>query len=211
MEHIATITTAATITALTTLETVKEELGITTTSSDAILTRKIDEATSDIEAHLGRTFCRETITETFWGWVWKAPEYLTLDRAPVASIASVTVDDVTLSSNEYRLDADTGILYRLDPSGYPWAWCWCKSIVVVYDGGYLLPGQTDRNLPAAVEGGAIALMGNYWIARGRDGSVKSEEVPGVMRIDYWTGAVGTAGELPPDVTTRLAPFRRVLI
>jgi uncharacterized phiE125 gp8 family phage protein len=211
MYNIATITTAADVTALTTLERAKEELGITTNANDAILERKIDEATSDIEAHLGRIFCRETITETFWGHAFQAPEYLTLHRAPVVSIASVTVDAIVIPSTEYRLEPETGILYRLTPAGYQWAWIWYQSIVVVYDAGYLLPGQADRDLPAAVEAGALALVSSYWVSRGRDGTVKSEEIPGVIRYDYWVGAVGEAGQLPPDVTIRLAPFRRVLI
>jgi hypothetical protein len=51
-------------------------------------------------------------------------------------------------------------------------------------------------------------MSDYWAAKGRDPSVKSEEIPGVIRTDYWVGAVGEAGELPPRVVMKLAPYRR---
>jgi len=209
MYSIATITTAASATRLTTVERFKEETGITSNNNDGLLAKKIDEATSDIEAHLARTFCRETLTETFWGdsdWA----ERLVLARAPVVSITSITVDDVAVDASEVRLDAESGLLYRLDASGYPSFWTWCKSAVIVYVAGYLLPGESGRNLPPAVEAGALSLVSSYWQSRGRDPMVKSESVPGVMDVQYWVGSVGEAGELPPDVITKISPFRRVL-
>lgn len=206
LRSIVTVTTAPGETKLTTLARVKQELEITDGANDALLESKIDEATSDIEAHLGRTLARATLTETFWDGFYA--DYLLLDRAPVASITSVTVDDVVVAAGEYRLDDKAGILYRLDASGYPSFWSWTKSVVIVYAAGFLLPGEAGRNLPPAIEAGAISLMQSFWQARGRDSLVKSEEIPGVMRVDYWVGAVGEAGELPPDVVMKIAPFRR---
>src|SRR5262249_40930765 len=178
MNRIVTVIAASNETALTTLERVKQELSISGSESDALLTRKIDEASSDIEAHLARTFRRETLTETVWGNPGCA-EYLVLERWPVVSITSVHVDDVLVPAAEYRLDPEAGILYRLDASGYPCVWVWCKKVVIVYVGGYLLPGQTDSDLPPAVEAGAIALVQSFWLSRGRDPLVRSESVPGV--------------------------------
>lgn len=208
MRSIATITTAASVTRLTTVDRVKDELSITTSANDAMLGQKIDEATSDIEAHLARTLCRETLTDTFWGD--NCVEYLILARAPASSITSVTVDDVVVDASEYRLDAEAGVLYRLDASGYPSFWSWCKSVVVVFAGGYLLPGETGRNLPAALEAGAIALVNSFWQSRGRDPMVRSEEIPGVLSQTFWVGAVGESSELPPDVVAKISPFRRVV-
>src|SRR3954465_2449890 len=128
MRTIQTVTTAPERVALTTLDRVRLELNITTDVSDAILTTKINEASSDIEAHLSRTLALAGLTATYWsgeGYV----EYLILDRAPIVTITSVTVDDVLVDATEYRLDADTGALYRLDANGYPCVWIWCKSIV----------------------------------------------------------------------------------
>ena len=210
MQSIATITTAASVTRLTTVARVKQELDITSNDNDALLGSKIDEATSEIEAHLGRFFRRETLTETFWGDS-ECAQYLILARAPVASITSVTIDDVAVDSTEWRLDAATGILHRLDSTGYPSFWSWCKSVVVVYVAGYLLPGEVGRTLPEAIEAGALSLMSAFWQSRGRDPLVKSEEIPGVERVDYWVGYIGEAGQLPPDVITKIAPFRRVLV
>lgn len=210
MRSIVTVTTAATIPMrLTTLDRVKRELDITTSAKDQTLLDKLDEASSDIEAALAYRVPRESVTETFWHESQDASEdFLVLKRFPVASIGNVTVDGEVLDASEYRLDAELGLLFRLNPTGYPWVWHFCKSIEIAYVAGYILPGQSGRNLPQGIEGAAIELMSDYWLAKGRDPSVKSEEEPGVFRVDYWVGAVGETGELPPRVQMKLMPFRR---
>jgi hypothetical protein len=204
------VTTPAEKTNLTTLERVKAELDIANGAKDAILNFKIAEASSDIEAYLGYSVKRETVTEEFWQGQsgWEHPEYLLLDRVPVGTLNSVTIDDVEVDSDEYRLDAETGALYRLDSSGYPSAWCITKLASIVYAGGYLLPGESGRNLPPAIEAAAVELVQDFWFAKGRDPTAMEEEIPGVMRVRRWVGAVGQTGELPPSVQSKLAPFRR---
>lgn len=209
MRSVVTVSTAATATKLTTLERVKAELSITDGSKDVLLNAKIDEASSDAEAFLGFAVARETVVQTFWHEPFDdSPAALLLNRTPVASISSVVLDDVTLDATRYRYDAGTGELFALDVSGYPSSWCFCKSILVTHAGGYLLPGQDGRNLPVGIEGGVIDLVSDFWLAKGRDASVKSVEIPGVIRRDYWVGSVGEEGELPPRVQMKLAPFRR---
>lgn len=208
MRSILTITTAPSVTKLVTLDRVKAEFSITTSANDAILNSKIDEATSDIEMHLRRDLSRATVSQTFWSDGDHCANCLSLERYPAPSITSVTVDDVEVDASEYRLDGDAGLLYRLDSSGYPCVWIWCKSIVVIYAGGYLLPGETGRNLPPVLEGAALDLVQSYWSARGRDPLVRSEDVPGLGSVEYWVGAVGEAGELPPSVVSKISHFRR---
>lgn len=212
MRTVVTVSTPPAETDLTTIDRVKLELDLTDvdTSRDNLLGYKIAEATSDIEAHLGRVLCRAGLTQTMWGDPGCA-EYLILDRYPVASIASVTIDDVAVASSEYRLDAKTGLLYRLDASGYPSVWTWCKSAVIVFTAGYIMPGETNRDLPEALEAGAVDLVMSYWVSRGRDPLVRSEDIPGLGAVQYWVGAVGEAGQLPPGVLSKIAPFRRVLM
>lgn len=121
MRSIVTVASPASDTALTTLERVKLELGIPsgTTTSDHILQEKIEEASDDIEAALGFRLVRETAVETFWHEQYDvAPEKLVLDRTPVAAIASVVVDGVTIDASGYRLDPNTGELFALG-NGYP--------------------------------------------------------------------------------------------
>lgn len=209
MRCIATVTAPPEVTNLTTLERVKLELEIAGDANDALLAAKIAEASSDIEAHIGRVLSRATLSELFWGE--SGAEYLILARAPVAELVSVTEDDVAVDLDEVRLDPETGQLYRLDASGNACAWLWCKEVTVVYRAGYLLPGEDGRDLPAALEAGAIALLNSYWQSRGRDPTVRGEDVPGLGSVQYWVGAVGEAGELPPDVVAKISPFRRVLL
>lgn len=207
MRSIATVTTAPERVALTTLERVKAELDITTDAKDELLTAKILEASSDIEAQCRRSFGTQGLTERFWGEPGYA-EFFSLRQFPAASMTSVTVDDVAVPASEYRLDAETGLLYRLDASGYPCTWQWCKDVVIVYTGGYEMPGSENPTLPASLQAACVLLMNSYWTARGRDPALRSEEVPGIGSASYWVGAVGASGELPPEVMSRIMPFRR---
>ncbi len=211
MRSILTVTVPATDTALTTLARVKSELNITVSTYDTILGQKIDEASSDIEAFLGFVVSKETVAETFWQeQIGEVPEFLLLDRTPVGTITSVVVDGVTIDASLYRADLDIGQLYALDTSGFPYFWVIRKSAVVTYAGGYIPPSETNSDLPAGIQGACVALVTDYWASRGRDPTLKSEEAPGIMRYDYWVGAVGESGELPPAVVARLAPYRRAI-
>lgn len=206
MRSILSITTAATVRNLTTRDRVKLELGITDSASDVLLDAKIKEASSDINARAWADPL-ETLTQTFWNI--SCEEYLILQRRPNVSISTVTVDDV--ASTYFRIDAETGLLYGLDANGYPMPWVSCKSTVVVYDAGYIMPGQSGANLEAALEAAAIELVQSYWMSRGRDATIKSEDVPGLGSVQYWVGAIGESGELPPSVEAKIAPFRRVTL
>lgn len=210
MRSIVTVASPASDTALTTLARVKLELDMTDSASDAILQDKIDEASDDIEAALGFRLVRESAVETFWHEQYDmAPEKLVLDRTPVASIASVVVDGIAIDASSYRLDPHTGELFALC-NGYPSVWIFWQSVVVTYDGGYIMPGQSNSTLPKGIEGACVALVSSFWAAKGRDTTLRSEEIPDLISNTYWVGAVGEAGELPPDVVARLAPFRRAV-
>ncbi len=212
MRNILSVTTAATETKLTTLDRVKAELSITGSSSDVILNAKIDEASSDAEASLGFTVPRATVSETFWhSETMEWPEYLVLNRAPLVSIDSIVLDGDTVDPTLYRYDADTSQVYALMTIGYPWRWLFYKSIIVNYTGGYLLPGQAGRDLPAGIEGAVVDMVQSFWLAKGRDPLLKRVDIPGLVSREWWVGNVGESGELPPGIVTKLAPFRRVLI
>lgn len=218
-----TVVTPATTTALTTLDRVKLELSINNDDSDEILTVKISEASSDIAVRCDPALLRETVTETYYpDREGACSDKLVLRRYPVASVSSVTVDGVALTEAvivddvvtalaEYRLDGASGLLYRQTTSGYSCHWSFCVSIAVTYAGGYLLPGEVGRNLPPSLEAACVELVSSYWAARGRDPSIKAEENIGVYRYEYWVGAIGEAGDLPPGVMSKIAPFRRTVL
>jgi hypothetical protein len=209
VRSILNIDTPAATSNLTTLVRVKQELDITDGTKDVLLTAKIREASSDCEAYLGYRVAGESVTET----IWHEPadmeaEFIVLRRYPNIVITSVTVDDVLLDPSRYRLDPETGQLWMLNDSGMPMFWLFSKSVIIVYAAGYILPGAANSNLPAGIEGACVELVSDFWLARGRDPSVKSETEPGVYQVDYWVGSVGEEGELPPRVQMKLAPFRR---
>jgi hypothetical protein len=213
MRSIVTVTAASDDSNLTTLERVKAELDISEndSSSDMVLNAKIAEASDDIEASLGFRLARETVVETFWHEQYDStPEKFVLDRTPVSTIASVVVDGVTIDPSNYRFDQNTGELFALR-NGCPSVWIFWQSVVVTYDGGYMLPSAgKDCTLPAGIQGACVGLVSSFWAAKGRDPTVKVIDVPGLMRTEFWVGSVGEAGELPPDIVTKLAPFRRAI-
>lgn len=220
MQSIFEIVAGPSATRLTTLQRVKSELKITTSENDAILNQKIDEASSDVTAAVGKALASADVRETYWhdrhmgfagptfGYAGHGGDVLFLRRTPISTLASVTLDDDVVDPSEYRLDADAGLLYRLDSSGYPINWWFSKAIVVLYTGGFILPGVNGRNLEAAIEGATVALVCSYWLSRGRDPMVKTEDVQGIGRREYWVGAVGDPELLPPRVLSSLSAFRR---
>lgn len=208
MRSLLTVTTAADSQDLTSVDAVKLELGITDSSSDAHLLTLIHQASGIVADYCGRVFGSEEVSQTFWHEAGDSSfEYLVLDRFPVSSIDTVTVDDVEIDSAEYRLVANSGLLYALDSSGYPTHWFFCKSAIVNYTGGYALLGA----LPWAIERATILLVKGMYSSVARDPRAKSEEIPGVMSVSYWVGSVGDPNQLPPDVTSLLAPHRRVFV
>jgi hypothetical protein len=209
MRSILTVSTAATVRALTTLARVKSELQITNNEKDEIITTRISEASTTLETYLRRVLARETVVETIRLQAGDgAAECLNLKRWPVASITSIMEDDVAVDSEEYELEPAAGIIYRLDASGYRSSWFFCKSIILTYVAGYLLPAETSRDLPADIELAAVKLVTGQHLSSGRDPLVKMEEIPGVMRQEFWVGSIPDASSLPPDVTALVEPYRR---
>jgi len=212
MRSILTVTAAATETRLTTLDRVKMDLDITTGANDEKLTSQIDEASAAVRTYLGWNPASETLSETVRReFTDSGPiDYLLLSRAPVSSVASVTEDDILLDSDEYEVDAATGLLYRLTDTGHPRGWTFCKSVVVAYTAGYTLPGTNGYTLLKDIEAGTIALIRGFWHQSGRDPTIRMETVEGVGSFQYWI-AQGGDDAFPPDAARLLAPHRRMVI
>lgn len=220
MRSILAVTDPAPRPRFTTLARIKSELDIAGGESDAILHAKLEEASSDIQLALGYRVPREDNVETFRHdnqselhylcalFVPGAIDYLFLRRKHVVSITAVVLDGDTLDPSEYTLDGDTDALIRLDTSGYPCPWLFCKSIVVSYSAGYILPGNSGADLLPTIESAVIELVSQYWASKGQNPLVKMESIPGVVQYDYWVGATGDPGQLPPQVLAKLALVKR---
>jgi hypothetical protein len=208
MRSILTVTSPASSYDLTTLATAKEDLGISDSSQDAKLSRLITAASRAVATYLNRVMAKETVVETIR--FDDVQEYVVLQRAPVVTITSAVEDGTTVDADEYETDQDSGTLYRLDASGYRHVWIACKSLVVTYEGGWVLPGNSGRTLPEDIEQGTLAMLRGVWSASGRDPMLKAERVDGVGELEYWVGSSSQSGfELPSDVQTLLAPYRRI--
>jgi hypothetical protein len=207
MRSLITVTTSAADGnfRLTTAARVKLDLGLTDNSRDTLIETLIDEASSEIAGFCNRVFPVESVTETF-RLECETPREMILRRAPVTEIASVTVDETALETDEYEYDAAAGLLYRLCDD-VPIAWC-ADKIVVAYSGGFVLPGQTSRTLPEAVEKACLTLVKSAFFSRARDPLVKAESLPDIRSVDYWVGSTGggDVGGLPPDVARMLGPY-----
>jgi hypothetical protein len=223
MRSVIEIVTAAESELLTTLARVKRELNVSNNANDDLLKDKIAEASSDIELAIGARLPREDVRETFWHdeaehlpshrhhHHTSAQTTLFLTRRPAIEITGVTVDDEPLdAADSWRVDPDAGLLDRLS-DGRPCAWRFCRSVVVNYSAGYVLPDQGNAcTLPRAIEGAVVALVSSYWASRGRDPLLRSEDIPGVIRREFWVGAVGDPQMLPPRILASLDPVRRRL-
>lgn len=202
------VVTPATSTSLTTLQAVKAELAITNSADDAWLSDAINRASATAARYCNRVFGTETVQETYR--VRLDDDGLLLTRWPVASIVSVLEDPANtptplVSGTDFEADLSMGMVFRLDGNDNRTNWKQAK-VVIQYQAGFALPGQQGANLPADVEQTVILLVKDAWFRRASDPNVKSEEVFGVGRTDYWVGPKSD-DDLPPEVTGRLNKYR----
>ena len=221
--------------ALTTLQDVKLELGLSSTdvSGDRYLTTLINAVSSQIEVFLQRTLSKVT------GYEETIPGYgnykIRVSRTPVLSVTSVELIQVATPSIFYPFDmsnliienANAGILYY--PAGWPWTapltqtikpdpisgqeW---PSIKVTYDGGYDLPASASPTLPADIERAATVAVSSSYRMRGRDRGVKSEDLMS-YKVTYEDTGLGEAtlhklypaSSFPEEVVQMLVPYRHI--
>lgn len=192
---------------LTVLDTAKMELGIPVgdTSQDDQLTVLIKQASGVVADYCNQVFGAEELLETFWTDAPSSYERsFMLSREPVISIDSVVIDGATLDPSEYRMASD-GHLHRLDGAGMS-NWVLTSTAEIHYTAGYVLLDD----LPYGIERAALSLIKEYHASFGQNPRVRSEDIPGIRRVDYQIGgSFATTGSLPPEVTALLWPYRRL--
>ena len=188
---------------LATVDQVKAAANISGATLDTWLKEQIENASRAIATHCERDFAKETLRDHFR--LRRTHESLWLSRWPIVTIASITENGTALTSADYEADPDTGLVYRLSAdTRISWP---IGKIEVEFDGGYVLL----TTLPHDVNDAAITLVKGAYFAKGKDALVKAEDIPGVARFEYWVGSVGEDGAFPPEVTSKLAPYRLVSI
>lgn len=102
--------------ALTTVADVKELLGITSSTYDNLIVRKINQATRAIEAYCGRRFALTTYTDE--GYNATRTDNIILRQRPVTTVTSLELRDTglniddfdTVDTEQYFIDSNAGIL-----------------------------------------------------------------------------------------------------
>ena len=209
-----TVTSGPATSQLTTLTACKAELSISGTDDDTYLSSLIDAVSSTIVAYTKRgCFGLASYLQSFTpvarrGQHWFPYPRVALDRFPITSVASVIENGITLSSSDYQVDSENGILWRLDSRGYEIDWP-NVLIVVAFTAGWKLPNDTGRTLPVEIERAAILLVRDAYLGRGRDGAVKQEVLDGLGSVSYGSGITGNI--LPAPIESLLAPYRLALV
>jgi hypothetical protein len=192
---------------LTDLATVKSELNITNGDTDALLRGYISRASAAAASYCNRVFPVETITDEIWthrdptpGRIVGKFEPLTLSRFPVTSVTSVVENSITLvDRTDFRVDYDKGQLIRLGTAGVPTLWP-VTLIAATYAAGY-------ETIPGDVVDAVIRMVKNRWFMRGRDASLRQQNVPGVLEQTFWVATGAEAGAMTPDVVDLLDGYR----
>jgi len=190
-----TINSSASDTDFTTLETVKEELGISSTDDDSLLADLIMQAGDEIRYETGRKFAKETVTETITG---DGGTRLVLARVPLKSIAFIEDDGSSVASTSYEIeDAEAGFVFR--ENGWTDGRQIARGIThqrptrhgsfnieVKYTAGYAMPGSTGRDLPHDLERAAVDLVKQSYLRRRGDPSA-TQEIIGAAQLQRETG------------------------
>jgi hypothetical protein len=191
---------------LTTLATVKSELGIVTGADDAKLRRWIADASEQITDYLHRNLASESVQEIFRLRAW-SDDPLILSRRPVSAISSVTIDgDEAVDPSLYELDAEPALLYLLDPAGFRREWHGMY-VRVLYTAGY----ELLTTLPRSIERACLILLRHRQATGDRDPTIRQENVAGVLDTQYWIGGLGEDKAMPPEACALLDPYREIPI
>lgn len=200
---------------LTTLATVKLELGIATgvTTYDTVLERFIAVATDAIEKHCRRSFYQLSVSaEPVKG---HGGVRLIVARTPIVSVSAITINGATVDSSSYSIeDAEARLLYK--ESGWQWtavlqgelaapiqrAGTEQSLYLVTYVGGYLTPTQGSRTLPYDVEQASIDTVVSLYRNRGRYQRLVEETTEEAEQT--WPGKI-----IPGPALGLLKPYRRV--
>jgi hypothetical protein len=210
---------ALTAHALTTLQAVKDELGITSNADDSLLERRINAVSALIERLCGRHFETGSVVETFPA---EGQVRFALARTPVTSITSVSYDGTVLDAGNYSLeDGEAGLLrmiYAAVRSQLLAAGVAMDMLPgtarrlysVTYVGGYVMPAASSgRNLPEDLEEACIIAVVTSFRKKGRDQSIQQEAL-GDWSATY-AGGVSGADPLPPAAMKMIEPYRRIIV
>lgn len=198
---------------LATLQALHDRLGVTAGTHDPELLRLLRARSDAIAAWCGiapdqlgrRTFAAETMTATWLSAACARGPRLRLPwRIPVTSIASIVEDGTTLDAGDYRVLPMAAAIERVADDGEA-VRCWSSGpIVVTYVAGWTRADDDASDMPADLQDACLQECVARWLARGRDPSLRSENVPEVHSFTVGYGQDGARGQLLPETEGILA-------
>ena len=121
-------------------------------------------------------------------------------RQTLSSNAGVPHEQVLAADRDYRIDADRGLLTRLDAfTGTARNWE-AAPVTITYSAGY-------ATLPEDVAYAALRWLRLRYSERARDPLLKSVEQPGIGTETYWVGGPPGSGGIPEEIADLLANYR----
>ncbi|MEE9200657.1 MAG: head-tail connector protein [Candidatus Brocadiales bacterium] len=139
---------------LTTVANVKEYLGVSGTSDDALLSRLVDWSTDLIHSYCRRVFTEASYDEYYDG---DGTEGLLVNQFPVSTVTLLEVDGVQKDTSSYLLYGQLGLI-KVKSGKFPRG---KKNLRVQYSAGY-------ATLPNDLEQVAIELVSLKYYDRGRN-------------------------------------------
>jgi hypothetical protein len=196
--------------ALVDLETVKDDLGITTTTDDAYLQRRIDELSRAARQYMNRTLQMETVRDSFWAqrdpYPWQLPGgYMPLQlsrwpivgaiaRSALAPPLAPTLSQATGSGSEPAATFYVVVTYdTIEGETLPSA-----EASLSVDAGALL--TVAAPLPAADSAQRPAIGWNVYV-----GTAPGAEMLQNGQAPLPMGASFTMGAVPPDIVIAPPP------
>lgn len=170
---------------LVSLATLKLELGITNSASDALLEQIITRASGVVSGITGRVWINEEIEEKFYFNYCEYAPALVLRRRPIITINSLVEGGSTLAEDvDFSVDNERGMLYRINYDSFLNSVPGSVGVVVDYNAGYTVGGSPPGNVPAVVEQATIIMAKAYWYGNTRDPGVRSETTFELDSITY---------------------------
>lgn len=191
----------------TTLQRVKDEMGITDSLQDARIIALIAESSARMDAYCGRAFEQKTVTENVAGY---GTSFLTIAYTPLISITSIALNEEVIPVADYAIhDSNAGIIWgnwqntaqqRQTIGMAQYQSQHKKSYQVTYVGGYAI-------IPADIERACIEVVRSAVNGTGKDSNITQESVNGVYGVTY--GSVTVSSMAHVDDTLR--KYRVVVI
>lgn len=219
---------------LTTLDAVKDLLGVIGSTDDEVLTDLLGRASAAVEAYLGYPLRVQTYQETVAAY--DRPT-LMLSRTPIVSVSRLfygtdTGTAAELTSTQFRVeDADAGLVARVAPY---YSFTWTAPIatymadyvragseyrpwLIEYAAGYrALAGtstaagttSTGIDLPGFYAQATIETVKSWYLQRSQDSNLQSVKIGGLSMTLRAADEGGLSGGLPPAAVALLKRHRR---